>query len=314
MRLRSLAAVAALSLGAAVLVAPLSASARVVGGDAASECVVHESSGRATPGAKDTNELTPAQAKANDAALTKTLAARGLSRDAKGRAVAVGSTGTGTAFAATTIDVYLHVITDGTNGRLTSTQIADQIEVLGQAYAGSGFAFRLVSTDTTDNATWYNGLRSGSSAERAMKQSLRRGDMGDLNLYTADLANGLLGWATFPKSSYDYRDGVVVLDQAFPGGSAAPYNLGDTGTHEVGHWLNLYHTFQGGCSGSGDYVGDTPAEASPAYGCPTGRDTCSAPGSDPVRNYMDYSDDACMDQFTAGQITRMQNAWVAYRA
>ncbi len=216
------------------------------------------------------------------------------------------------------IDVYVHVITSSSGaGNVPDSQIADQIAVLNAANAPAAWQFNLVSVDRTANDAWY-AMGPGTSAEAQAKMALHRGTASDLNFYTANPGGGLLGWATFPwnYASSPQMDGVVVLYSSLPGGSATPYNLGDTGTHEVGHWMGLYHTFQGGCTRRNDVVSDTPAERSPAYGCPVGRDTCTGrrnPGLDPIENFMDYSDDACMFQFTTGQDARMDAAYSAYR-
>jgi hypothetical protein len=217
------------------------------------------------------------------------------------------------------INVYFHVITNTSGqGALSGQDINAQMSVLQGAFGPHGATLVLAGTDTTANNAWFN-LGQGSAAEQQMKAALRDGSADDLNVYTANLSGGLLGWATFP-SDYQSRptqDGVVVLYSSLPGGDAEPYNLGDTATHEVGHWMGLYHTFQGGCSKNNDLVSDTPAEQSPAFGCPVGRDTCAGKfgeGADPIHNFMDYTDDGCMDHFTAGQDDRMDSQFAAFRA
>jgi hypothetical protein len=206
-------------------------------------------------------------------------------------------------------------------GNVPDWRIAAQIRVLNESFSGTTggastrFRFALRSTTRTIDARWFS-LSQGSRTERAMKQELRVGGARTLNIYTAQLKRSLLGWATFP---FNYAadpsyDGVVLLHSSLPGGTVRHYNAGDTGTHEVGHWLGLFHTFEGGCTGSGDGVGDTPAEASPAFECPTGRNTCASPGLDPITNFMDYTYDSCMFRFTSGQATRISQAWTAFRA
>ncbi len=220
----------------------------------------------------------------------------------------------GNSLTAIVIPIAFHVIHSGTTGKLTASDIVGQISVLNSAYAGTGFSFVLDRTDYTDDATWF-AMTPDTNAETQAKNALHYSTSTHLNVYTANPGQGLLGWATFPWSltQEPNQDGVVLLYSSLPGGTATPYNLGDTATHEIGHWLGLYHTFQGGCKSPGDSVSDTPPEKSAAYGCPTGRDTCRNGGADPILNFMDYTDDACMNQFTAGQTTRAQSMVGTYR-
>ena len=268
--------------------------------------------------ARDKNDLTATQVRDMEIDFGNRLVAQG-----KGRRNVDGSvTATATALATGgVIPVYWHVINNGSgvsDGNIPDSQITAQINVLNAAYASTGWSFNLVATDRTTNSTWYTA--TGGTAESQMKNALRRGTADDLNIYSNNMGGGLLGWATFPSSyaSSPNMDGVVILFSSVPGGTAAPYNLGDTSTHEVGHWMGLYHTFQGGCARrttDGDLVADTPAEKSPAYGCPTGRDSCTKlAGADPITNFMDYTDDACMNTFTAGQDARMDAQFTTYRS
>ena len=215
--------------------------------------------------------------------------------------------------AAISIPVYFHVITSGSAGNVTQAELNDQLQVINDAYSAYGISFFEAGADWTNNSSWYT---MSGSAESAAKAALRQGGPESLNVYISGIGGGLLGWATFPwwYAGNPSDDGVVVLNESLPGGSAVPYDEGDTLTHEVGHWMGLYHTFQDGCrKRTGDYVDDTPAEKSAAYGCPTGRDSCRASGVDPIHNFMDYTDDSCMYEFTTGQADRMSSMWNAYR-
>ncbi len=216
--------------------------------------------------------------------------------------------------------VYFHVITDEFgNGTVSDEDIKAQIQALNTGYAQSGMNFELKGITKSVNNAWFTSSPQESDIQMEMKKSLRVGGPETLNVYTTLLGGGnILGYASFPSdyTTEPIRDGVVVLYSSLPNGKLKNYNLGATLVHEVGHWMGLYHTFQGGCSGSGDFVADTPAQATPTSGCPTGKDTCTGAGFeglDPVANFMDYSQDSCLTEFTPGQTFRMQAFTKAYR-
>lgn len=226
------------------------------------------------------------------------------------------------------VPVAFHIITkDGTLGNVPQTQVNAQIRVLNDGFKGTGFQFRLAETTRTVSPRWFKlfyaqggepRLYRGSHKEIQVKKALHSGDSETLNIYTAALGKRLLGWAYYPSSFTGadrlprFYDGVVVDYRSLPGGAFNIYNEGDTVTHEVGHWLELAHTFQNGCEEPGDYVRDTPYEAGPQFYCEK-RDSCPQPGMDPIHNFMDYTPDACMNHFTDGQAKRAQWAWEAYR-
>ena len=223
-----------------------------------------------------------------------------------------------------TIPVYFHVVSpDGIIANVTQEQIDAQINVMNLGFRGrlggadSGVSWVLAGVTRTVNADWYN-AGPGSPDERAMKKALSRNAPQALNYYSTT-AGVYLGWAYFPglSPSRMFLDGIVVDWESMPGTSpryANRYDLGYTGTHEAGHWLGLYHTFQGGCNANGDYIEDTPAERTATTGCPLGKDTCPEPGLDPIHNFMDYSYDSCYFEFTPDQNLRMQDHYLFFRA
>ena len=242
----------------------------------------------------------------------------------------------------TTIDVstYFHIVSADVNyftgenetvGIITDADVTNQLQVLNDAFRPYGFTFTLKGTTRNNNTEWYYFY------DDEMKSALRVGDASTLNVYFT-AAFGVYGYGAWP---WDYEqspknDGVVVNSLAIPDGPYLDRNEGKTLVHEVGHWLGLLHTFQfkrtspvsahyvnensifyilRHCLLNDDLIGDTPKQKSPTNGCPARRNSCSFyRGSDPIHNYMDYSDDTCRNEFTSGQVDRMKAMWNEYRA
>ncbi|KAF3490566.1 metalloprotease 1 [Arthroderma uncinatum] len=215
------------------------------------------------------------------------------------------------------VETYFHVITDGSKGEISDETLAEQLAVMNDNYGPAGISFKLMDTSRTDNSNWAAG-----GDETGMKRALRKGTYSSLNVYFApNLEGGLLGFCYFPKASPSENDklvdGCVILSGSVPGGETAPFNEGKTTTHEVGHFMGLYHVFneeQGNCQKDGDMVADTPVQGEKTSGCPQGKDSCPQEGVDSIHNYMDYSDDPCMNEFTPMQQARMQMMWQQFRA
>lgn len=204
---------------------------------------------------------------------------------------------------------FIHIV-DGVNGQVSDQQRKEQVQVLNDAFGGFGFRFEIKDVVVKDNPNWFR-VDFGTLEEVQMKRTLQEDPTVQLNFYTANPPGGTLGWATFPWeiAINPDLDGVVLLNGTLPGGNAAPFNLGHTATHEIGHWLGLFHTFQGGCNGIGDVIGDTIAHSGPNFGTPDPDDrngACSPSEKAPVRNFMNYVDDSLMTEFTLQQQQRMR--------
>jgi len=315
--------VAALALvGAGLTAGATGASAAVLVGGGADECTPSAASGaKVADGSSiksDPNALSERQVAAREADLSKQLAKLGYDKSSSPR-LDDGSQ---------RIKTIVHVIRrDDGSGNTTNKQVRRQMRVLNDAFSGdtarksenTPFRFRLKDIQRTNNTDWYNWDIRDDDAEA--KGALHRGGFRTLNLYVTELDGGLLGYATFPTANDKrlFRDGIVVTKESLPG-NGGPYGRGDTGTHEAGHWLNLYHTFQGGCSDPGDYVVDTPRQraGNNVFKCNPDLNTCgnnngSEALRDPVHNFMNYTDDKCLDRFSRGQEDRMELSWLAFR-
>jgi len=243
------------------------------------------------------------------------------------------------------IPVVFHVIYQNTSDawNISAAQIQSQVDILNEDFkrlnadtlnapanfravaASSNISFCLAQRDPQGNSStgivrWQfaqNASWSTSSIDATIKPATIWDPTRYFNIWVVNISGGVLGYAQFPVSSglagmptsgSANTDGVVLLYNSVGRPPANPfsgaYNKGRTATHEVGHWLGLRHIWGDGSSCTAtDYCADTPPSDAANYGCPTTHSSCSGP--DMVQNYMDYSDDNCMNLFTYNQVQRM---------
>ncbi|MEL7118689.1 MAG: zinc metalloprotease [Bacteroidota bacterium] len=207
------------------------------------------------------------------------------------------------------IPVAFHVIqSDDGRGYISRNQISVILDSINSHFSQSSISFSFLGLDSIRNNNWYKKTLQQNKYEKEMMEYLAVTPDKALNIYFLSL-KGYKGYAYFPWAVKDDKiDGVVINNATIPGGSKVNFNQGKTITHEIGHYLGLYHTFHNGCE-IGDDIPDTPPQSIPTKGCPVEKDSCpNLPGKDQINNYMDYSYDSCLNKFTNGQIDRMN--WV----